>query len=158
VTWNLRIGRLWPEETREQASERLGNEEQEEVAPDPAEIRRMGDVLTTAAPAFIKSDAPKGWTLSHPGSGAQIRMSGDEFSMAVPRAFSPAMARGVWTDLWPLLRVLADEGYCVYAPALGRIIDPAADLEDVIAQYAGARANSAAAGPPPASKPWWRFW
>jgi hypothetical protein len=158
VTWNLRIGRRWPGETAEQASERLGSEEQEEVAPDPAEIRRIGDVLATAAPAFARNDAPKGWTLTHGGSGAQIRMSGDEFSMTVPRAFSPSVARSVWTELWPVVRVLADEGYCVYAPPLGRIIDPASDLEAVVGKYAGVRTPPADAPSLAPPKPWWRFW
>jgi hypothetical protein len=156
VTWNLRIGRRWPGETADEIAERLGRDEQEEAAPDPAEIRRMGNLLGTAAPGLVKSDAPKGWTLTHSGSGAQIRMSGDEFSMTVPRAFSPSMARSVWTDLWPVIRVLADEDYFVYAPPLRRLIDPAADLDAVVTEYSGTPAASTAPPEPPKRR--WKFW
>lgn len=158
MTWNLRIGRPWAGETPEQTTERLGGEEQEEVAPDPAEIRRMGDVLAASAPVLIRSDAPKGWTLTHPGSGARILMSGDEFSMTVPRAFSPSMGRSVWTDLWPVVRALAAEGYCVYAPPMGKLLDPAEDLEAVVAKYTGSSAAAAPAPSQPPSKPWWKLW
>jgi hypothetical protein len=142
----------------DEASQRLGSEEQEEVAPDPAEIRRMGEILAAAAPGLVKQDAPKGWTLTHPGSGAQIRMSGDEFSMTVPKVFSPSMGRSVWIDLWPVIGALAEQEYVVYAPPLGRLIDPASDLDHVVAEYSGAATATAPAAPSPPTKPKWKFW
>ena len=157
MTWNLRIDRPWPGETREQTTERLGSDEQEETAPDPAEIRRVGALLVDSAPSLTMQDVPKGWMLTHGGSGAQIRMSGDEFSMTVPRVFSPSMGRSVWAELWPALRVLSSEGYCVYAPPLKRVLDPDTDFEAVVAKYSGA-APMPAAAPPSRPKPWWRFW
>jgi hypothetical protein len=102
-------------------------------------------------------DAPKGWLLTHGGSGAQIRMSGDEFSMTVPRVFSPSMGRSVWNDLWPIVKSLASEGYCLYAPPLERVLDPETDFEAVVAKYSGG-VPAAAPPPPPQSKAWWQFW
>lgn len=126
------------------------------MAPDPAEIRRMRTVLAEAATSFTMQDAPKGWTLTHGGSGAQIRMSGDEFSMTVPKMFSPFMGRSVWTDLWPAVQALAAEGYCVYAPPLERVLEPDTDFEAVVAKYSGAAPAAASAAPP--RKAWWQFW
>ena len=158
TTWNFRIGRPWPGETRDQTAERLAADDQPEEAPDPAEIRRLRGLLERAAPALVMQEAPKGWTLTHPGSGSQIRMSGDEFSMTVPRMFSPSMGRSLWTDLWPAITAISNEGYCVYAPPLNRAIDPESDLEPIVTAYAGAAAKPSATPPPPPRKPWWQFW
>lgn len=157
MTWNLRIAQLQPGETREELTERLRSEEQEEAAPDPAEIRRMGDLLAAAAPSMSRQDVPKGWMLKHAGSGAQIQMAGDEFSMTVPRVFSPSMGRSVWTDLWPMIRLLSEQDYCVYAPQLGRVLNPEEDFETVVAKYSGAELAKPAALPVP-SRSWWQFW
>lgn len=157
VTWNLRIGRPLPGEKPNETAERLAREEQEEAAPDPAEIRRMGDLLARAAPSLAKTTVPKGWALTHAGSGAHLRMSGDEFSMTVPRVFSPSMGRAVWTDLWPAIQALSQEGYAVYASPLGRVLDPETDFNAVVSEYAGAAATGAQP-PQQASKPWWKFW
>jgi hypothetical protein len=155
----MRIGRAWPGETLEETTARLRSDEQEEVAPDPAEIRRMAGVLAQAAPSLTRQDVPKGWMLVHGGSGAQIRMSGDEFTMSVPRLFSPTMARPTWMDLWPAIRALSAEGYSVYAPPLSRLLDPETDLEAVVATYsAAAPAAAAASGEVNPTKPWWQFW
>ncbi len=161
MTYQLRIGERFPGETDEQAAARLSGEtESEEIAPDPFEIRRVGNLLAETVPNLQRSDAPKGWTLTHPGSGAQIRMSGDEFGITVPPTFSSATATAVWNDLWTVIKALHQEGYAAYDPQLGRILNPEHDLDAVIGKYSGPtpERQTATAAPAAPQKPWWKLW
>lgn len=156
MDYALQVVPKWAHESPEETAERA--RAGEEQAPDPAEIRRMGTVLQAALPMLVKSDAPKGWRLTHPGSSARISMQGDEFRIQVPRSHALATARSVWSDLWIVLRSLVAEGYAIYDPQLDRILDVNADQEAVITQYAGANEppRAEAATVPP--RPWWKFW
>jgi hypothetical protein len=161
VNYQLRIAQPLTGETEDETAARLSGEtDAEEIAPDPFEIRRIGQVLETAVPRLQRSDAPKGWMLTHPGSGAQIRMSGDEFGITAPPTFSAATARTTWTDLMEVLRTLRNEGYVAYDPQLGRILDPDEDLQAVLSAYVGSQQTQtpAATAVKAESKPWWKVW
>jgi hypothetical protein len=150
----LHVVQRWSEEPVEDVASRA--RAGEEQAPDPAEIRRMAGVLQGALPLLVKSDAPKGWRMTHTGSGARIAMQGDEFRIVVPRTHAAATARAVWTDLWIVLRTLAAEGYAAYDTQLDRVIDVNSDLDAVVKEYAGSPEPAAPAATP--SRPWWKLW
>ena len=134
----LHVVQRWGEEPVEDVAARA--RAGEEQAPDPAEIRRMAGVLQSALPSLVKSDAAKGWRLTHPGSGARIAMQGDEFRIVVPRSHAAATARTVWGDLWVVLRTLEAEGYAAYDAQLDRVIDLESDLDPVVKERdSGAR-------------------
>lgn len=128
------------------------------MAPNPAETRRMRDVVREALSGLTPSEVPKGWTLTQPGSGAEFRMQADEFRITVPNRHARGSADAVWSDIWRVLRAVAAEGYMVFDPQLDRILDIDNDMQNVVTRYVGT--------PPPASqqfavpqrKPWWRFW
>ena len=156
MDYALQVVQRWSHESADQTAERA--KAVEEQAPDPAEIRRMGNVLHAALPSLVKTDAPKGWRLTHAGSGARIAMQGDEFRIQIPRSHAVATARSVCSDLWIVLRTLDAEGYAAYDPQLDRILNVDADLDAVVQEYAGAQppVRAEAAATPP--RPWWKFW
>lgn len=156
MDYALQVVQRWSHESAEETAARA--KAGEEQAPDPAEIRRMGNVLQAALPSLVKTDAPKGWLLTHAGSGARIAMQGDEFRIQIPRSHAVATARTVWSDLWIVLRTLDAEGYAAYDLQLDRILNLDADLDAVVQEYAGAQPpvrTETAAAPP---RPWWKFW
>ena len=148
----LHVVQRWGEEPVEDVAARA--RAGEEQAPDPAEIRRMAGVLQGALPSLVKSDAPKGWRLMHPGSGARIAMQGDEFRIVVPRSHAAATARAVWSDLWVVLRTLASQGYAAYDVQLDRVLNLESDSDAVMKEYSGAPAPVVVVP----SRPWWKFW
>jgi hypothetical protein len=150
----LHVVQRWGDEPVEDVAARA--RAGEEQAPDPAGIRRMAGVLQSALPSLVKADVPKGWSLTHPGSGARISMQGDEFRIVVPRTHAAATARSVWSGLWPVLRTLTSEGYAAYDAQLDRVLDVATDLDAVVKEYSGAAELVAA--PPAPSRPWWKIW
>ena len=156
MDYALQIVQRWAHESPEDVVERIKSGE--EQAPDPAEIRRMAGVLTTALPTLTRADAPKGWKLTHAGSGARISMQGDEFRIEVPRTHAVATARSTWNDLWVVLRGLETEGYAVYDPQLERLLDLHSDLEVVVREYAGAPTEQSTPAAALPAKPWWKLW
>ena len=155
MDYALQVVQKWAHESPEETAERA--KAGEEQAPDPAEIRRMAPVLQSALPSLVKSDAPKGWRLTHAGSGARIAMQGDEFRIQVPRSHAVATARTVWADLWVVLRALGAEGYAAYDPQLDRILNVETDMEAVVKEFAGAQPERTETVAAPA-KPWWKIW
>jgi hypothetical protein len=57
-----------------------------------------------------------------------------------------------------VIRALSDEEYAVFAPPLGRLIDPAADLDAVVVEYSGGAAAGPPSAPPVPPKRKWKFW
>jgi hypothetical protein len=157
MDYALQVVQRWSHESAEETAERA--KAGEEQAPDPAEIRRMGSVLHAALPSLVKTDAPKGWRLTHAGSGARIAMQGDEFRIQVPRTHAVATARTVWSDLWIVLRTLDAEGYAAYDPQLDRILNMDQDQDAVVKEYVGSEQPSERAPEAVApARPWWKLW
>jgi hypothetical protein len=92
-------------------------------------------------------------------SGIQVTLFDDRASLTIPFWHKGEDARRVLAQAWGYIGIICKEcGYEAYDRQVGRVIDAGA-FEDVLACYEGAgRRIEGIVRPPPARKPWWKFW
>ena len=95
------------------------------------------------------------------GNGIQITLYDDRASISVPYWHQSAAARAVFDEIGRYIRILkASGGFFIYDPQIGRVLDLASDLPDVLNTYGSVVAKLAESVQTTRAdeRPWWKFW
>ena len=137
-------------------------------------MHALAAALAAADPTLVREEADVGtedervelYAPDEAGSGLQVLLFPDTAFVHLPFWHSGADAPARWEHVLRCVAVLEREGGLrTFDPQQDRLLDPAADLDAVLAEYARgveAMAKIAAPAPPPLqavpARPWWKLW